>query len=350
MDNRQVKEEFISKLTSRPNIWYRKVSDIQYVTRCCFCGDSSDPSHGHLYIKVNKEDNSPIVYNCFKCPANGVVTKDVCERLEIYDINTLSGIDTLNSTCDKYDKKQIMGEKFINFDFKLPNPVYGPKVQYIENRLGKRFTEEDCKNMKMITSFYQFLTENNIKELTCSPTVARMLELNYVGFLSYGNSHILFRDITEKSDISWIKYPITRKSSENRIFYSLSSQINPFTEGLITINLCEGVLDAVSVYHNLGYNTENTITIAVTGKYYEPIVRFLIGLGLFGSNVQLNIFADNDAMFNPKNKMKDTNIEFYRKIFSNFKYIYKSIKVFYNIKNKDCGYPKDQIILKEYKL
>ena len=349
MTNKEIKLKFLRRLNSR-DIWTKKVNDIQYVTRCPFCGDSSSPTHGHFYIKVDLTDNSPIVYNCFKCPAGGVVDKDVCERLDISDMDMLSDITVLNKTADKVDKKQIMGEKFHVFDYKLPKPIYCNKIKYIEDRLGIRLTENDAIKLKVITSFYQFLNENNIKELTCNPGIAKMFEENYVGFLSYGSSHILFRDISGKMNIPWIKYPITRKSSENKIFYSISSQIDPFTQEPITINLCEGVMDAASIYFNLGYNEKNTITIAVTGKYYEPIIRFIIGLGLFGSNVQLNVFADNDSMFNKKNKQKDTDIDFYRKIFRNSKYLFKSIKVFYNIKSKDCGVPKDQIVLKEYKI
>jgi len=350
MTNKEIKQKFLDRLFAR-DMWVKKVNEIQYLTRCPFCGDSSNPSHGHFYIKVDLSDNSSIMYNCFKCPAGGVVDKDVCERLDMTDLDILTDITNLNKTADKVDRKQIMGESFHVFDYKIPKPVYNDKVRYLEKRLGRRFTEEEVNKLKIITSFYQFLNENQIKELTCSPGIAKMFEENYVGFLSYGNSHILFRDITEKMQYPWIKYPICRKSSENRIFYSVSSAIDPFTEETITINLCEGVMDAASICYNLGYDMENTITIAVAGKFYEPIVRFLIGLGLFGSNVQLNIFADNDAKFNKKKNYRgDTDIDFYRKLFKNTKYLYKSIKVYYNIKSKDCGVPKDNIVLKEYKI
>lgn len=349
MTNKEIKLKFLDRLYAR-DMWVKKKNDIQYLTRCPFCGDSSDPSHGHFYIKVDLSDNSNIMYNCFKCPAGGVVDKDVCERLDITDMDMLTDITNLNKTADKNDKKQIMGESFNIFDYKVPTPIYSPKIQYIENRLGVRLTEEDAKKIKIIPSFYQFLNENKIKELTCSPGIAKMFEEKYVGFLSYGNSHILFRDVTNTMEISWVKYPICRKSAENRIFYSISSQIDPFTEEPITINLCEGVMDAASIYLNLGYNKENTLTIAVTGKYYEPIIRYLVGLGLFGSNVYLNVFADNDAQFNKKNKQKDTDIEFYRKLFRNSKYLFKQVKIFYNIKMKDCGVRREDIILKEYKI
>lgn len=349
MTNKEIKLKFLRQLQSR-DIWVNKVNDVQYLTRCPFCGDSANPNHGHFYIRINLEDNSNMVYYCHKCPARGIITKDTCERLDIDDVDMLSDIIMLNKTADKVDTKQIMGESFHVFDYRLPKPIYNYKIQYIENRLGIRLTEEDAVKLKIIPSFYAFLEENKINELTCSPGIAKILEENYVGFLSYGNSHILFRDVTGRMEYSWFKYPISRKSSENRLFYSISSQIDPFTQEPITINLCEGVMDAASICYNLGYNGKNTITIAVAGKYYEPIIRFIIGLGLFGSNVSINVFADNDAMFNKKNKAKDTDIDFYRKIFKNSKYLFKSVKVYYNLKEKDCGVRKEQIVLKEYKI
>ena len=351
MTNKDIKIKFIDQLMSR-SIWTKRVNEVQYLTRCPFCGDSSDPTHGHFYIKVDIDDNSPIVYNCFKCPAGGVVDKDVCERLDLADMGMLTDITILNKTSDKPDTKQVMGEKFVNFEYTIPKPIYNKKIEYIEKRLGIRITEEDAKAMKVIPSFYEFLNHNKITELTCSPFIAKLFEEKYVGFLSYGNSHILFRDITDTQDIAWVKYPITRKSAENRIFYSLSSQIDPFTEESITINLCEGVFDAIGIKHNLGFYKPNTITISVTGKYYEPIIRFLVGLGLFGNNVSINVFADNDKEFNKKNysKFKDTDLDFYKKLFRNSKYLFKSVRVYYNILKKDVGVPLEEISLVSHKI
>ena len=76
---------------------------------------------------------------------------------------------------------------------------------------------EDFRKMKVITSLRDFLIYNNIRKLTCENYVANYLENNYIGFLSSGNSHILFRDITNKNQIRWYKYPITKESSTNRI-------------------------------------------------------------------------------------------------------------------------------------
>ena len=301
ISNKEFKEKFIEALMNRDDSYTIQKSSTQYLTRCPFCGDSNDYKKAHLYIKVDTEDESPIVYNCFRCPAGGVVNKDVLNELGIFTEELQDGIKSFNKNTDKYDKKRINGGiQLINFNYKLPTPKLGYKTDYLSRRLGRQFSIEELENMRVITSLREFCLLNNIRELTCPENYAYIFERDYIGFLSYGNSHILFRDVTGKYELPWIKYPITHKSKENRIFYSIPNDIDIFTEDTITVNLTEGVFDILSVYSNLGYNKPNTINIAVTGKYYEPILYYLIDLGIIGGNVIINIFSDNDKDFNPK--------------------------------------------------
>jgi len=346
--SKEIKQKFIYKLMQRVE-WTRQVSSTEYVTRCPFCGDSENISHGHFYIHINLEDNSSMVYNCFKCPASGVITKDVSIRLGIEDEDILQDIGVLNKKAYNVNFKKINGEKILFFDYKQPDRIFYPeKLKYVENRLGLKFSVGDLKTIKFIDSIKYFITVNKIKPFI-SENMINLLENNYVGFLSYGNSHILFRDITNKMKIAWFKFPITQKSRENRIFYTVSSNINPLTKDEINLNLCEGVMDAISIYYNIRGNEENSVVAAVTGKYYEPIIRYFISLGLFGENVNLNIYADNDENFGKKSNY-DTRINFYRKILKDIKLLFKSTNVYYNVKEKDCGYPKDKIVLEKFKL
>lgn len=349
MTNKEVKENFISNLFSR-GVYTRKVSNVEYVTRCPFCGDSNDPSHGHFYIHIDLDKNTNMVFNCFKCSTSGVVTKDVCKRLDIDDLNILSGVSTLNKTAEKIDKLSTT-DNILKFDYDIPDKYKMDwKIMYIKNRLQIPLNESDLRKIKVVTSLYDFLNLNKIKKLTCENWQADMIEKYYIGFVSYGNGYILFRDVTGKMNIPWLKYPITEESREGRAFYTVGARIDPYTNDEININLCEGVMDAISVCYNLGYNGDNNLNIAVAGKFYEGILRYVISLGLFGDNVRVNIFADNDEKFNKKNKGKDTTLDFYKKLFKHSKLLFKSVKVFYNIKQKDCGYPKSEIILKEYRI
>ena len=351
MDNRKTKERFIEALFSR-NIYTRAVSEVQYVTRCPYCGDSIKKLNtGHFYIKVDTRDNSSIVYNCFRCPADGVLTKETMERLEITDSELIGGINYLNNTSDKYNKKEHqINDEIMFFDYKIPDIRNLDKVKYIENRIQYKFSMDELKQIKVVTSLREFLLHNNIKTLQCPDSIAYMLERDYVGFLSFGNSHLLLRDITETHEHSWIKYPITQESQQNRIFYSIASSIDIYTENTITVNLFEGVMCALSIGFNFGECRENSINIAIGGKYYENIITYLIRTGIIGSNVVVNIYADNDKEFNPKNKGNDTELEYYEKLFQNYKYLFKKVTVIYNRKGKDYGVPKYKILLEYHKI
>lgn len=349
MTNADIKRRIIDRLYDR-EYYIRQVNPVEYQTRCPFCGDSDNIHTGHLYIRINPEDNFPIVYNCFKCSSFGFLTPDLLHLLEIDDAELKGSVSQLNRSSDKFDSKNLfMEERFKMFDYQIPRATRGKKIQYIENRLGVTFTDSDLEEMKLITSLKDFLILNKIHELPFDNYICNIIERDYVGFLSFGNSHILFRDTTEKNKYAWIKYPITKESMNNRLFYSMRLDVNMITDEPVILNLTEGVMDILSARYNLGYHGENVINIAVGGIYFNRILLFLLDLGLVGSNVTVNIFADNDKEFNPNAKVK-TTVEYFKKSLGNMKYLYGSIYIYHNQVYKDIGTTKDKIILKKTKL
>ena len=329
-----------------PNDWYR--------LRCPFCGDSeSNLNTGHLYMKINPNDNYKIGYNCFRCEEHGSLRPD---QLELFNVDTKEFRECLaivNKTSDVADKKNLsMEEKFTMFDYTIPDVVREQdrkKIKYIEDRLGITIDGQRMQELKIVTSLRDFLIHNGIKKITCQPDLAWAYEDHYVGFLSHGNSHILLRDITETEEHRWVKYPITAESSTNKLFYSMAAEINPMTTEPLVINLAEGVMDIASASYNLGYYGSNCINLCVTGKYYNSLLLYLIDLGLVGSNITVNIFADNDEKFNKKSKGK-TTIEYFKKALGRYKYLYKEINIFYNTLSKDIGVTREKICLKKEKL
>ena len=109
-------------------------------------------------------------------------------------------------------------------------------------------------------------------------------------------------------------------------------------------------MDILSVKHNLGYNTQKDINIAVSGKSYDKILLFMISNTFFGSNVTVNIFSDNDAGFNDKKNATKTTVEWYREKIGVFKPLFQNINIFYNMIGKDVGVPKEKIVLQKYRL
>lgn len=350
MNNRDIKQNFINSLYERGE-YIKQVNDVEYRTRCPFCGDSQkNLNTGHLYIKVNIEDNFPIVYHCFKCEESGVVNSEFLNIMDIRDINLKSSIISLNKTTDKMSShKFLYGQKIMQFDYEVPDIVRGKKIQYIENRLGVSFSDDELMKMKVIPSLREFLLHNGIKKLQMPTKWCEKLEDHYVGFLTFGGSHILFRDITEKEEYHWIKYPVNDESKQCRAFYSIQSDIDIFTKDKLTINLSEGILDILSAYKNLGYSNPNTMNIAVCGKHYVSILSTLLNMGFVGDNIELNIFSDNDSVFNNKNN-NPTTVEYFVKLLSHIKNLYGEVNIYYNTISKDIGIQKDKIALKRYKI
>lgn len=351
MTNKEIKLAFIDSLYGRGE-YIRQVNEVQYRTRCPFCGDSrSNPNTGHLYIKINPEDNYPMVYHCFKCEESGIVNDNLLLALNIGDINLKSSISTLNKTSDKIKgQKYFDDDKIVNFGYKLPEVKNYKKVRYIEDRLKVIITESDLSTFKIITSLKEFLVFNGIKEITMDRSICHMLERDYVGFLSFGGAYILFRDITDKQKYKWIKYPVTQESRGCKLFYSTSTSIDVFTKENININLSEGVMDIISAYKNLGYDSNNDLNIAVCGKQYLYVLNALGSMGFVGDNINLNIFSDNDEVFNNNKNNKPTTIEYFKKLLNKQKYLYGNTNIYYNLIDKDIGVDLDKISLKKYKI
>lgn len=353
MNGREFKQKFLIALLSRDE-YTKQVSDIQFQTRCPYCGDSqSNLRTGHFYIRCDVNDNYPIVYNCFKCPENGVMNRITLEKLGITDTSITSSIKDVNKKFTSMEgMKNVLGESFKNFPLSVPDPKKKLwKVEYIEKRLGIKVTKDFAKKTKLITSLKEFLSYNEVEILRCDKYITNMLEENYIGFLSYGNSHILFRDVTERQKYSWVKYPILPNSQLNYVAYSLESSVDIFTKDTIIVNMCEGVFDIISICYNLGYNIDNCINICVCGKSYRKMIERVITQGIFGYNVILNIFSDNDQDFNKNKKNNhDTTLEYYKKAFKYYTLLFKEVNIFYNRANKDCGVRKEQISLKKYLL
>lgn len=347
--SRSIKESIRDALLERP-YWTKAVNDEEYRTRCPYCGDSrSNPNIGKMYIHINLEDDSPIVWNCFKCGEHGLLTNDTLVMLEIDTPELLAGLSDMNRHVKRVPYKYLNNTQTLFFDYTLPEITNREKVKYIENRLGCEINDDDLVNLKIITSLKDFLHKNQIKTISVDPYFAGKLNDHYVGFLSYGASYIMFRDTTETEDISWFKYPITKESRSSRGFYSISSEVDIFTEDKLQINLSEGVLDIVSAYLNLGQKNSNTMNIAVCGKQYDSILRYLTEVGICGTNVELSIYADNDARFN-KNAKNPTTIEYFEKQLKNIRHLYGKSFVYYNELEKDIGIPKEKILLKKYQL
>lgn len=338
----EAKDAFVHFLFSRP-VFTRTVEESRglYVTRCPFCGDSSTTERtGHLYILVRPDTDFKMVYYCQKCQEHGVVGKRLIAELD-GDNSVLDCVTSINK--DAVNEISSRGEEFTTFDVKIPdtvNPAHHRKIEYVEKRLGIPIDNTMRQDMRLITSTYDFFILNEIKKASYKKNMMSIIERDYVGFLSAGGSHILFRDITDTHEFAWLKYPIFRDSLYNHVFYTYAGEIDIFTKDRITVNLSEGVIDALGIKYHFNVDSKNDINIAACGRNYYVIIKWLVSKGIYGKNVDVNFYLDNDKEFNNGKDLplqKDT-IEVTKSLFG-------KVRRYKNLIGKDYGVPKEKIML-----
>ena len=316
-----------------------------YVTKCPFCGDESSSGKLHFYIKIVPDDNSGIVYYCFRCIEGGLLNSSILSLMGCDNEKLLSRLDEFNNVCSKGRSTKLENVQKV-FSFQIPDYKPNIKHRYITYRLGVPIDEATYDKLKIVTSIKDFLKLNKLKPRG-STSFIDLLDKYYVGFLSYGNSHILLRDITEKQKYRWIKYPIIEESTNNRLFYVMQGQMDVLSTEPININISEGIFDIISVCYQLGHNTDHDINIAATGKYYDTILNTLISMGLVGGNITINIFSDNDLLIDPTAK-NTTTVGFFKNKLHSYRYLYNKINIYYNTYSKDFGVKKENIKIRKY--
>ena len=310
------------------------------------CGDSRTTLNtGHLYILVQPDTDYKMVYYCQKCQEHGIVGAELVSMLD-GDQDLLKSVSTINK--DGKITKKMHETTFTVHDVNIPDivaPAYMKKIRYVENRLGINIDSSLMKDLKMIVSPYDFLVMNDIKTLQYKKNMMNRLERDYVGFLSAGNSHILFRDITDTYEFPWLKYPIFPESKLNHVFYTYSGMVDIFTKDTITVNLSEGVMDAVGIKQHFYKDATQDINIAVCGKNYYAVIKWLVSMGILGSNVTMNFYLDNDSQYG---NGKDDSLPSI--VLERATSLYGNVYQYKNLIGKDYGVCKEKIMVDRKKI
>lgn len=333
----EVKEEVLSRLKEIRS--FHNASLDQYAMRCPLCGDSKkDPSKTRFYIKLNTHDESPILYHCFNCESSGVLTPDILRSMSISDL----GLNSRLLSFNKESKKAIirrLGIKNEKLRIKVPEVKCTKrnmlKKKYIEDRIGVELTFKELLQLKCIFSLKDFGEVNSIDKFTVSADRAQRLNDDYVGFLTMNNEYINFRDITNSNKLRYDKYTIVPGLIDTVKMYSIPNAVDVLTTESIVINIAEGVFDVLGIYYNIqNRNIANNIYTAVCGSGYMNVVRHYIRMGFIGDNITINIFSDSDK-----------EPYFYKHVISYAKQWVGHVNLIYNMKSKDYGVPKDDILL-----
>lgn len=297
--NREIKEIILAKLQELP-VCHANSDETEHTVRCPYCGDSKTPSHAHLGIFIDLNDDSGMVWHCFRCGVGGILTDEVLEDLGIFMNETETrNLRVYNKKIQKLSNKRtiLKTERFI-VPLSNATPTTNAKLQYVNNRLGTNFDYHDAQRNKIILSLLEFMTVNEIPSIpNMKDWIYQVIEQEYVGFLSSNNNCITFRNINPNSrNKRYIKVILNPLNPDDATFYSIPSQLDLLYDGPLHVHIAEGTFDILSIKYNLKPNLTlggDHIFYASCGYSYTSILKHLIRNGI-ATNLHVHIYADAD--------------------------------------------------------
>lgn len=330
------KFEMYNILKSLPN---SSPSGMWVNMRCFLCGDSvKNPNKKRLGILVDyNQPNEPVTYNCFNCGESGLLTPSMLREMGIDNPDFEASIRALNRNASSDDGKKV--SKYKNnkeIQTKFPPLINKPqvidKIKYLYQRIGYKIPMEDFESNKLVFSLKDFLYVNNIPPINDQVNI---LDNDYIGFLSTNNEYIIFRDITERHKMRYVKYNIYGVFDNTNSYYSVRNQLDLLTEDDIEICVAEGTFDIMGIRYNvLNNDMRNKVLLASCTATFENVLKRYIAKGLVGSNIKISCYIDNGSILDYKEL---------RKIMKPYIITDKNFTVYYNTLSKDFGVPKSHI-------
>ena len=310
LDIKKLVREKINQLPV--HIWNSANNQVQI--RCPYCGDSRNRLHGHFSIKIDENSDSLMVYRCFRCSESGILTSQVMEDIGApLSIEDAKVLDTLNRPNSKstYGRQRPL-------NYKVPviiNPIDSKiKIGYLNERLGIEFTPEMIQESKIILSIMDFFSENKIKIPDhINPKLIKIIEENYIGFLSANNNKITFRRIVDNDQLNrYIKLSIDPYNTSPNNFYSIK---NPGMDLLyiepVHIHIAEGTFDILSIKYNLPHDdSQKHLFFASCGYNFGTIIKWLIYMGI-NTDLYVHLYSDNDKSDEEDIKVLNSGINKY---------------------------------------
>lgn len=324
-------------------IKYRGRQGTQYAIRCPFCGDSAkNLRHPHFYIKVSPDNREGIPFFSFDCKlctkkAKFMTLKDA-RKIGIENEQLLEYIDSISKT--RSNNIASGGSNVIakRLECDLPNTVdigIKKKLEYIYNRLEDDDIIQNPEKYKIIIDPLSFFMKNKLPlnyDYQDPKRLLRTMQNCCVGFLSFDNTHINFRDITGTLENRYTQYMIYSesvlkqddKTAETSGMYIVPTKINTMNPSL-KIKMAEGsfdILRAFTDFHN--HDHSQGIFASVSNSHgYIPCLTKMMEYGMLFDEV--DIYSDSDV-----------ELSFYRNM---VKPIIPNavLRVYYNNASKDIG-------------
>lgn len=320
--------------------------DYWFATRCVLCGDSKkDPNKKRLYIKLDPTDpTQPVGFRCFNCMEHGIVTADMLRKIGIGDNACTDALKEINSQAahlsgsQKTNKYRKMRTTPVEVPPLTKDPICMRKAIYLyKERIGHSIPIDDLPSLKIIWKLTDFLKLNHLNINSTWRGYIQMIDDDYIGFLSIRNEYIIFRDITGKNKMRYIKYGVVKGMENASSYYGVENSFSILTLDPVDIVIAEGPFDIIGIlYHLYGGNTANRKFISASEGDFENPLMYYINQGLVGDNIHVKCYVDNDTVGN------------YHKLISRIKPYVGSISFYHNTKYKDFGVSKDMIEVESF--
>lgn len=317
----------------------KRKKDCQVVIRCPICDENGKAhDHGHCYVGlIRDQDTSPIVYNCFINHCSGIVTPDFLKAVNIYD-------QELNNILTIWNNERLRNSKVTNrIDYvkrsiaHIEQPEYSEnkrvkdKLTYLQGRMQINFNLENVKPLNVVWTLTEFLKHNKIDPNPNFKKLIKVLDSDYLGFLSQSKEYIIFRNLVKNNNLRYFKYPIFQESHGIMNYVIRGTKADLLAED-VDLVLAEGPFDIIGIYANVYHcRKDQIIYSAVCGSSYQTTIRKFIKMG-FVKNLNIHIYSDSDKQ-----------PFYYKTLIKNLGIWCKSINLYYNELSKDCGVPGDQI-------
>ncbi len=302
-----------------------------------------------LYVGIIKGSGNLLGYDCKYCPYSGKVDK---EFLDQFGIEAEDYIKEVKEGKKPSKIVSLVGD-LVKLNLKIPNYIREedkPKIEYLESRLQKRITMKDIQEYKIVLNFKDFFNYNRYDYLqNATDNYQRQLieenadeySKNFVGMLSVDNNKINLRNLGSKKINKRYMVHVIDKSIGNPYMYMPDIPIDIMSVNP-TINMAEGNYDIIGARELFfDKNDYSNVFVAIgTKKAYKRVLDQVLKMTCF-LNANINIFADNDA---------DSNLNFYREMFREYRGIFPEITIFYNTKSKDFGDLREPIEVKRCKI
>ena len=300
-----IKESIIQQLSQLP-VYIASSNGIQHTVRCPYCGDSRNPTHGHFSIRIDPADPiDPMLYNCLKCPASGIVTAQTLSDIGLeVDSSIISGLSKITQASCKVHKITMIKTEQYDIPVSSMTEIALDKLIYLNTRLGTNLSITECAYMDIILDIEEFMFHNKIESIYMGNEVSRkmlrFINQHYIGFLSKNRNNIAFRYIDnldtsgfDKPPRRWLKCKINLRNMDTNSFYSPPAKIDIMYTHDINLHIAEGPFDIISIMRHCRISDNNDYFYAVCGFGYSNILTNVIRMGL-NSGINLHIYADKD--------------------------------------------------------